>query len=128
MTSQFYDNALRETYRFPAVALDTAAIFGRAIGPAGKQGRVVNISGIVTVELTTNPTIVTVDTAAGVTTPPQATAPAAVADLGFQAVLGNGTNGLAAASDLPADTVLEFASNGGAAAGDGDVTITIDWF
>ena len=128
MTSQFYDNALRETYRFPAVAIDTAAIFGRFIGPAGKQGRVVNISGIVTVELTTNPSILSVDTVAGVTTPPQATAPAAVADLGFQAVLGSGTNGLAAASDLPADTVCTVESDGGAVAGDGDVTVTVDWF
>jgi len=127
MSSQFYDNALRETYRFPAVAIDTGAIFGRVIGPAGKQGRVVNISGLVTAELTSGPTDITVDTVAGLTILPTMAIPALVADLGFAAPQ-RGVGGLNLADDLPADTVLEFASVGTAAAGDGDVTITIDWF
>lgn len=122
--TQFYDNAENRTYRFPAVALDTGAVFGRFIGPAGKIGRVRGIEVIVTTSTTGSATDVTVDTNAGLTTPPNATVVAATAPDGqttTPAQLADGDN-------LPADTIIEVASDGGNSAGDGDVTVSVDWF
>ena len=128
MSAQFYDNAIRETYRFPAAAVDTAGVFGRFIGPSGKTGRVVNISHIVINDITVAAAVVDVDTNAGLTTPAQHTIPVSSANAGASATPGNVTNGLAAASELPADTVVEVASDGGATAGDADVIVTVDWY
>ena len=128
MTAQSYDNALRETYRFPAIAIDTSAIFGRIQGPTGLTGRVVSITAVITTATTVAASVIDVDTVAGLTTPPQLTVPVTAVNLGVSAIRGNVTNGLAAASDLPADTICEVASNGGATAGDGDIIVTVDWF
>ena len=128
MSGQGYDNALRETYSFLAAAVDAAAIFGRFIGPAGKTGRVVNITAVVTVTTTDAAAEIAVDTVAGLTTTPILDVPVTVANLGVSAIPGNVTDGLALASDLPADTICTVESDGGATAGDANIIVTVDWF
>jgi len=123
--SGFYDgNDGQRTYQFMSAALDTGAIFGRLQGPAGKIGRITGVEWHVVAELTTNPTSVTFDTAAGLTTPVDVTVPATAINLGGSATAAE----LAAGDELPADTIVECTSDGGAAAGDADVTVTIQWY
>ena len=123
--SGFYDgNDGQRTYQFMSAALDTAAIFGRIQGPAGKIGRLVGVEWHVIAELTTNPTVVTFDTAAGLTVLPQTSVAAALINLGGSATEAE----LLLGDEFPADTIIECTSNGGAAAGDADVTVTIQWY
>ena len=122
--SGFYDGKNRRTYRFPAVAIDTAAIFGRFQGPAGKVGRVRGIEYVLTAATTVAASTLTVDTVAGLTTPITCPVPVKAINLG-----GATTKALLkAGSDLPADTVVTVESDGGATAGDGDVIVTVDWY
>lgn len=124
MSGNFYDGKNRRTYRFPAVAIDTAAIFGRFQGPAGKVGRVRGIEYVLTAATTVAASVVTVDTVDGLTVPPILNVPVQAVNLG-----GSTTEALLkAGDDLPADTVVTVESNGGATAGDGDVIVTVDWF
>lgn len=134
MSGQFYDNADRRVYRFPAAAVDTAAVFGRFIGPAGKLGRVRGIEFLCTVACTgaTNSVV-----SAGVNgaTLPASISLAAQSQFAGQAmsaveVKAAGAKQVAGVNDveLTADTVVEVASDGGLTAGDGDVIVTVDWF
>ena len=123
MTDAFYSKD-RRTYRFPAVAIDTAAIFGRIIGPAGKKGIVRGIESVITTATTVAASVVTVDTVAGVTTPPTLPVPVTSINLGLSTTAAI----LKAASEFPADTIITVESDGGATAGDGDVIVTIDWY
>lgn len=123
--SGFYDgNNGRRTYTFFAAALDTAAIFGRIQGPAGKVGRLVGMEWHVVAELTTNPSVVTFDHAAALTDLPTVSVAAAAINLGGAATRAE----LKAGAEFRADTIIECTSDGGAAAGDADVTVTIQWY
>lgn len=125
MSAQHYANALRETYRLEAAAIATAGVLGRVQGPAGKTGRVVNVSHIVTTDTTVAASVITVDTNAGLAVPVSHTVPLAP---------GVNTGGAVPAASLkgqtllPADTVVEIQSDGGSTAGAADITVTIDWF
>lgn len=135
MSGQFYDNALRETYRFPAATLSAAAVVGRFIGPAGKRGRIVNVSHIVTTGVTVAAAAVTVGVN-GATSPVSHTVPISSANAGAAIPAASlkgqveGSDGLATGeiAELAADTVVEVASDGGPTAGAADLVVTVDWF
>ena len=122
MSETFYAKNVR-VYRFPAVAIDTAAIFGRFQGPAGLVGRVRGIEYVLTVATTVAASVVSVDTVAGLTVLPTLAVPVQAINLGGSTTAAI----LAAADDLPADTIVTVESDGGATAGDGDVIVTVEW-
>lgn len=123
--SSFYDGVDgRRTYRFAAATLSSAAVVGRIQGPAGKVGRVVGLEYVLTTGTTTNPTVVTIDTVAGLTAPFAATIPVLAINLGGSATEAE----VKAGAELPADTVATIASDGGAAAGAGDLNVTVAWY
>ncbi len=121
---QNYDEAFHAAYFFPAVAIDTAAVIGRVAGPAGKTGRLVGISTVIT----TATTVAASELRVGTITDPDAYGTQAVAVLSADAVVTLTTDLTTDANLITADTVVEMSSDGGATAGDGDVTIYIDWF
>jgi hypothetical protein len=123
--SGFYDgNDGQRTYQFMNAAIDTAAIFGRFQGPAGKVGRITGVEWHLVAATTTAATAITFDTAAGLTTPVSVSVPVAAINLGGSATEAE----LALGDELPADTIVECTSDGGAAAGDADMTITVQWY
>ena len=129
-SSQFYDGGkLSRTYRFPAAAVDTAAVFGRVIGPAGRVGRVRGFEFLCTVQTTGTTAAVTVGNN-GAANPASFAVPALAANAGQAATAAEikaaGDN--ASGRELAADTVVEFASDGALTAGDGDVIVHVDWF
>lgn len=119
-----YDNPIQVSYRFAAVTVSAAGVLGRMAGPAGRAGRVLNISAVVTTDVTVAPALITVDTNAGLTDPASLTLPVAAAN----AVAGSLQADTEGASELPADTAIELQSDGGATAGAADITVTIGWF
>lgn len=135
MSGQFYDGGkLSRSYHFQAAAVDTAAVFGRFIGPAGMVGRVRGIEFLCTVQATgaTNSVVSAGNNGA---TLPASISLAAQAQFAGQAMTAAelaaaGAEVVAGVNDveLAADTVVEVASDGGLTAGDGDVIVTVDWF
>jgi len=124
MSGSNYDSGLEVTYRFAAAAVDTAAVIGRFIGPAGKTGRIESITSVVTVDVTVAASVNTLDTVAGLTTPIAHSIPISSAGAGkseTQAVIN-------AASRLPADTVVVLTSGGEATAGDADIVVVVSWY
>ena len=119
-----YDNPIQVSYRLEAAAIATLGVLGRLAGPAGRAGRVLSIAAVVTTTTTTNPTVITVDTNAGLTNPPSLTIPVATAP----AVAGSLQADTEGADELPADTAIEIQTDGGAAAGAADITVTVGWF
>ena len=132
MTDTFYAKD-RRVYRFTSAAVDTAAVFGRFIGPAGKLGRVRGMEFLCTVQTTGSDSTVTAGVN-GATLPAALTIPALAQFAGIAAtaaqVTAAGADEVAGVNDviLTADTVIEVASDGGNTAGDGDVTVTVDWY
>jgi hypothetical protein len=126
--SGFYDGSKgRRTYNFGGtvpVALDTDTVLGQISGPAGKVGRVVGFEWIVSVETTTNPTVIDIDTAGGLTLPFTTSIPASAAGTAGAATKAE----LKAGAELPADTPVLINSDAGAAAGDGYVAVTVVWY
>jgi hypothetical protein len=121
--SNFYDGAESRTYRFPAAAVDTAAVFGRFIGPAGKVGRVRGMEFLCTILATGADSSITCGNngavgPASMAVPAQAQfAGNAMTDAEVKAAgaaVVAGTNDV----ELAADTVVEVASDGGLTAGD----------
>lgn len=123
MSGQFYDNALRETYRFPAAVLTAAAVVGRFIGPKGKTGRVVNVSHVVTTGVTVAAASVTVGNN-GATTPVAHTVPISAANAAVALAYAS----LQSKDALAADTLVEVATGGEATAGAADLIVTVDWY
>ena len=123
MSSQNYDNALRETYRFPAATISAAAVVGRLVGPAGKTGRVVNVSHVVTTDVTVAAGTVTVGPN-GAASPVTHTVPISAAN----AAVAIPATSLKGQTLLAADTLVEVAAGGEPTAGAADLIVTIDWF
>lgn len=119
-----YDQPIQISYRFETLTLSSAATIARLSGPAGREGRVLAITGVITTGTTTNPTVVTVDTVAGLTNPPSVSVPVLSADAPF-----GSTQALTEGADaLPADTEIILVTDGGAATGAADVTVTVGWY
>jgi hypothetical protein len=127
MNNYQYDKPLREHYVYPAAALTSAAVVGRFIGPAGKVGRVVNVSHIVTTD-TDAAAVVTVDTNAGLASPVVHTVPNAPGQYTGGAIARDDAT-LLAQTELPADTVVEVQADGGpTATGEADLHVTVEWY
>lgn len=126
MDSNGYDKGIVETYRFAAATLSAAATVGRFIGPAGKRGRVVNVSHVVTTDVTVAAAAVTVGES-GAASPISHTVPVSVA--GAAVAIPRATvRAQAATYELPADTVVLVASDGGPTAGAADLIVTVNWY
>lgn len=110
------------TYRFPAASVVSAATIGRIMGPAKMQGRLVDISYVVTTGVTVAASNIRVGSAAATSAYGTLAVPIAAADL-----VGNGMV-RGATADLPEDTAILVGSAGGATAGAVDILVVIDWF
>lgn len=117
-----YSTAASATYRFPAVSVTGAATLGRLVGPAGKQGRLIDIAYVVTTGVTVAASNLIVGSAGDTDEFGTVAVPVAAAN-----AVGNGvTRGVT--SILPADTAILVGSAGGATAGAVDALVTIEWF
>lgn len=117
-----YDNPIVSTYRFAAATFDTASTVATLLGPAGKKGRVIGISSIITADTTEAAS--TVQIGDGVDDDEYATHTVPIGAAGVT------TNGFTAGDDeyIPADTDVVVKTGGEATAGDGDIILTIAWF
>lgn len=117
-----YSNPDVANYRFPAATLTSAAVVGRILGPAGKSGRLVGISTIVTTGVTVAAASVELGVAADTDKYGSASVPVSSANAGVNTVTA-GTEHV-----IPADTVLDVYTDGGATAGAADINVTIAWY
>ena len=117
-----YSNPPVCTYRFPAATLSSAATVGRLIGPAGMQGRLVDIATVVTTGVTVAACTVTAGTEADVDAYGSHTVPVSAANAGKNGVT------LTSTVVLPANTVVAIAAGGECTAGAGDILVTINWY
>lgn len=117
-----YDNPITCTYRFPAVSVVSAATLGRIQGPAGKTGKIVDVSYIITTGVTVAASNLIVGSAAD--TDAYATKAVAVA---AATTGGNGAT-LGATELIPANDIVLVGSAGGATAGAVDALVVINWF
>lgn len=118
----FYDHPIQVSYRFPAASLTGgAATFGRFIGPAGKTGRLLSLTTIVTTSVTVAAATVILG-AAGVNG--SMTVPISSANAGLSATAAQ----IKAATNIVADAVTTVGTNGAATAGAADVVVSIGWF
>jgi hypothetical protein len=117
-----YSNATTVSYTFPAAAVDTDAVIGYLVGPAGKKGRLVGIMTAVTVAVTVVKSVLTLGVSGALTA--YGSADVAVGAAGTV----NNTFTYGAVTIIPADTSIILESGGECTAGDGDVTVVIDWY
>jgi len=117
-----YENPEVINYRFPAATLSAAAVIGRLISPAGKTGRVLDVTTIVTTGVTVAATTVQV----GLTADPDAystlTVPISSANAGANGALSVDQH------EIPADTVVDVYAGGECTAGAADVNVAIAWY
>jgi len=116
-----YSNGFVANYRFPAVAIDTAAVAGRIYPPSGMTGRLIDIQVNLTVATTVAASALTLGTVADADAYGTLTVP-------VQAI-NTGVNGVVLGTDkrIDEDTIITLTSDGGATAGDGDVNVLIEW-
>ena len=124
MSGSNYDNPIHGTYLFPAAAIDTAAVIGRLAGPAGKTGRLVGVSTVITVATTVAASQLNIGSASDA----DAYGTQAIAITAIDGVITAYTDLTSDDNLITADTAVELSSDGGATAGDGDITLYIDWF
>jgi len=118
-----YENATTVNYRLSAAALTGGAgVLDKIIGPAGKAGRLVSITSIVTTNVTVAAAAVLVGISGDTAKFGTASVPISTAGAGLNAFTAGGTN------EIPADTVIEIGTDGAATAGAADVDVTIDWY
>lgn len=120
-----YDEGINAVaYFFPAVPIDTAAVFGRIAGPLGKKGRLISIGTVIT----TATTVAASELRVGTITDPDAYGTQAVAVLSADALVNVFVDLTTDANLITENTVVELSSDGGATAGDGDIVVYINWF
>ncbi len=123
--SNFYDNADLVTYQLSAASLTSAAVIGRFTGPAGKQGRVAAVTGILTTGVTVAASTLTIGPTGGTATANLDSSVAIAAiNTGFSVTNAQIKVGAVIAKDV----VSEVATDGGATAGAADIYVTIAWF
>lgn len=118
-----YDEPLVLTYQLDAATLSSAAELATFAGPAGKQGRVVSMSALVTTGVTTAAAVVTVEDLADSVVGGSLTVPVGAADT-FAADTTLGGD----ATLLPADTAFTIDVDGGPGAGAANIVVAIAWF
>jgi hypothetical protein len=122
-----YDLPLVETFRFAAALTSAVATVGRFTGPAGKQGRVLNLSYVVTTTLTGGglAPVIQINQSTALTTPPSVTIPAlAAANAVGAATKANLKAGSSLEKDLEGRVNVTVLSTTGAA----DLVVTVGWF
>lgn len=123
MNNYQYDKPLRETYQVHAADLTGAAVLATVLGPAGKVGRVVNVSSFNTTGVTVAAATVTVGPN-GAASPPTLTIPISAIDTGLAIPRAN----LVGQTELAADTEVEIATGGEATAGVAELVVTVEWY
>lgn len=117
--SEGYQSAV---YRFPAAAIDTAAVIGNIVGPAGKQGKVTGVAYYITVATTVAASTISIGDGTDVDAYVTMAVPiASIGDTGNTIVDG-------VDSTIDADSLVVVQSDGGATAGDGDILVYINWY
>lgn len=119
-----YHDPVYATYTIPTADLTSEATLLSVVGPAGKQGRLVGITGVVTTGVTVAASTVTVGTAGdggayGTLTVPVSSAGEVANDPAVTAVDDN---------LMPADTAVVIATGGEATAGAADLAVHIAWY
>jgi len=117
-----YDAPIHATYRFASATFDTASTVGTIVGPAGKKGRILGVSSVVTVATTVAASTVQIGDGTDDDEYATHTVPIGTA--------GTTTNGFTQGDDeyIPADTDVVVKTGGEATAGDGDIIVHIAWF
>lgn len=118
-----YDEPIYVTYTIDTATLSAAAELGRFVGPAGKQGRVVGLSCVVTTDTTVAATTVTVNDAANTIVAGSLSVPVGVAG-----TVANTLTGVTDDTLIPADTVVTVDTDGGATAGAGTIQLVMAYF
>ena len=119
-----YDNPTSVTYTLENATISAAAVLLHLVGPAGKQGRIVDIGFVTTTATTGAATELRVGTVAD----PDAYAVLSVPIQAINAVTTDATVYLTGHNLMPAGTYFQVASDGGSTAGAGTIIVTIDWF
>lgn len=119
-----YHDPVYATYQLDAAALTSAATLLKVAGPAGKVGRLVGITSVVTTGVTVAAASVTVGSATDADAYGTLTVPISSAD----AVSNDPT--LTAVDDnlIPADSLVAIATGGEATAGNANLAVHIAWF
>ena len=118
-----YDQPTLITYQLNAATLSAAAELATFVGPAGKTGRVVSISALVTTGVTVAPSVVTVEDLANTIVAGSLSVPVGAADSFANAAVQSTDDTL-----LPADTAFTIDVDGGATAGAANLVVAIAWF
>ena len=117
-----YSNATTGTYIVRAGVLTSAAVIGQIMPPAGKSGRLISISTIVTTAVTGAAASVEV----GVSGDTDGYGLGSVAVSSIGAAVNATTDGVT--NVIPADTVVDIYTDGGGTLGGADITVIIDWY
>lgn len=118
-----YDEPTLVTYQLDAASVAAAAELATFAGPAGKAGRVVSISALVTTGVTVAPSVVSVNTLDNSTVCGSLTVPVGGVDTVANASVDGTDDTL-----IPADTAFTIDSDGGATAGAANIVVVVAWF
>lgn len=122
--SASYDEPIYATYNVNAATLSSAAELLQIAGPAGKQGRVVDVTCVVTTGVTDAANSITV----GTTSDGDAYATLSVPVSSADAVANDATILTDDDNLIAADSAVVVATGGECTAGAGSVAVTIAWF
>ena len=129
---QFYDNALQTQHDAAAATIDTSSTLLTFGGPAGKVGRILDITIDITVALTVADTLIDVGESGGDVDAQLSDWILAFTGSGIGDRLAptnaNSTVSLSEGIDIVADTDTIVQTNGGATAGDGDIRVLAAWW
>ena len=117
-----YSTPIYATYRFTAASVTAAATLGRFIGPAGKEGVVVDISYVITTGVTVAASNLIVGFAGTTNAYGTTPVPVAAADSGGNAMVRGAT------AKIPPNSVVLVGSAGGATAGAVNACVVVAWF
>lgn len=117
-----YSNPICATYRFPAASTTSAAVVGRISGPAGKTGRLVGASYVITTATTVTAPVVHIGSGSDADAYGILTMAVAAAN-----AIGNTvTRGVT--PEIPASDVVNVAIATTSTAGAADLIVYIDWY
>lgn len=119
-----YNAPIYTTHNVNAATLSSAGELMQIAGPSGKQGRVVDVTCVVTTGVTVAANDITVGTITDADAFATLTVPISSAD-----AVANGATILTDDDNLiPADSAVIVATDGACTAGAGSVTVVIAWF
>jgi hypothetical protein len=119
-----YDNPTSVTYTIENVTISTSGVKLHLVGPAGKQGRIVDMGFVTTTATTAAATELRVGTVADPDAYAILSVPIQIANtVSTDATLYTSSHNL-----MPASTYFELTSDGGSTAGAGTIILTVDWF